>query len=103
MNFNSYFLWPQKFVEDSINAETLADKPFVEEYAEEIVEKELYELEEEDLECLIKQLSYTASFYARLRRIVMKHTFKIMLGKMMDEADFEAEFENELKLILEEE
>ena len=103
MNFNSYFLWPKKFVEDAVKAEKLSDKPFVEEYAEEILNKELYDFVEEDLRSLINQLSYTASFYARLRRIVMKHTGQIMLSRMMDEADFEAEFEEELKQILEEE
>lgn len=103
MNFNSYFLWPKKFVEDTVKAEKFSDKPLVEEYVEEILNKELYDFEEEDLRSLINQLSYTASFYARLRRIVMKHTGQIMLSRMMDEADFEAEFEEELKQILEEE
>ena len=103
MNFNSYYLWPKQFVEDTVNAEERADKPFVEEYTEKILNKELYDLEEEDLKSLINQLSYTASFYARLRRTVMNHTGRIMLERMMDEADFEAEFEQELKQILEEE
>lgn len=103
MNFNSYYLWPKKFVEDTVNTEKMAEKPFVDEYTEEILNKELYDLGEEDLKSLINQLSYTASFYARLRRTVMNHTGKIMLERMMDEADFEAEFEQELKQILEEE
>lgn len=103
MNFNSYFLWPKKFVEDSINADGLADKPFVEEYTEEILNKELYGLKEDDLRGLINQLSFTASFYARLRRMVIEHTAKITLVRMMDEADFEAEFEQELNQLLEEE
>ena len=103
MNFNSYFLWPKKFVEDTVKAEKFSDKPLVEEYVEEILNKELYDFVEEDLRSLINQLSHTASFYARLRRIVMKHTGQIMLSRMMDEADFEAEFEQELKQILEEE
>jgi len=103
MNFNTYYLWAKKFVEDAVKAEELTDKPFVDEYAEEILNKELYDFVEEDLRSLINQLSHTASFYARLRRIVMKHTGQIMLSRMMDEADFEAEFEQELKQILEEE
>ena len=103
MNFNSYYLWPKKFVEDTVNTEGMAEKPFVDEYTEEILNKELYDLEEEDLKSLINQLSYAASFYARLRRTVMNHTGRIMLKRMMDEADFEAEFEQELKEILEEE
>ena len=103
MNFNSYYLWPKKFVEDAINAKEVADKPFVEEYTEEILHKELCGLEEEDLKSLIDQLSYTASFYARLRRTVMNHTGRIMLERMLDEADFEAEFEQELRQVLEEE
>lgn len=103
MNFNSYYLWPKKFVEDTVNTEEMAERPFVDEYTEEILNKELYDLEEEDLKSLINQLSYTASFYARLRRKVMNHTGRIMLERMMDEADFEAEFEQELKEILEEE
>ena len=53
MNFNSYYIWPKKFVEDTINAKEEADKPFVEEYTEEILNKELYGLEEEDLKNLI--------------------------------------------------
>tara|TARA_B000000565_G_C23641168_1_gene322829 strand:- start:244 stop:555 length:312 start_codon:yes stop_codon:yes gene_type:complete len=103
MNFNSYYLWAKKFVEDTVNAEEMTDKPFVDDYTEEILNKELYDLEEEDLKSLINQLSYTASFYARLRRTVMNHTGRIMLERMMEEADFEAEFEHELKQILEEE
>ena len=103
MNFNSYYLYAKKFVEETVNAKDKADKPFVEEYMEEILHKELYNLEEEDLKSLIYQLSCTASFYARLRRTVMNHTGRIMLERMMDEADFEAEFEQELKHLLEEE
>ena len=103
MNFNSYYLWAKEFVEDTVNAKEMTDKPFVDDYTEEILNKELYDLEEEDLKSLINQLSYTASFYARLRRTVMNHTGRIMLERMMDEADFEAEFEQELKEILEEE
>ena len=103
MNFNSYYLWPKRFVEDTVNTEEMAEKPFVDEYTEEILNKELYDLEEEDLKSLINHLSYTASFYSRLRRTVMNHTGRIMLERMMDEADFEAEFEQELKEILEEE
>ncbi len=83
MNFNSYYLWPKKFVEDTVNTEEMADKPFVDEYTEEILNKELYDLEEEDLKSLINQLSYTASFYARLRRTVMNHTGRIMLERMI--------------------
>ena len=43
MNFNSYYLWAKKFVEDAVKAEELTDKPFVDEYAEEILNKELYD------------------------------------------------------------
>ena len=68
MNFNSYYLWPKKFVEETVNAEELAEKPFVEEYTEEILNKELYGLRRRGSKCLINQLSSTASFYARLRR-----------------------------------
>lgn len=103
MNFNSYYLWPKKFVEDNENTEELVDKPFVEDYVQEIFNNELYDLEEEELKRLIDQLSYTASFYTRLRRAVINHTGRIMLERMMDEADFEAEFEEVLKQILEEE
>jgi len=103
MNLNSYLEWSKKFVEDSVNAEESLHKPFVEQYTDEIINKELYDIEEEDLEILIMYLSYIASFYTRLRRNVINHTGKIMLNRMLDEADFEAEFHHELEQILEEE
>ena len=103
MNFNNYYLWPKKFVEETINANELRQKPFVEEYTEEIFNNEIYGLDEEELNTLIEHLSTVASFYTRLRRSVIKHTGHVMLERMMDEADFEAEFEQELKEILEEE
>ena len=49
MNFNSYYLWPKKFVEDNENTEELVYKPFVEDYVQEILNNELYDLEEEEL------------------------------------------------------
>ncbi len=103
MNFNNYYLWPRKFVEETINAEKSKEKPFVDEYTEEILNKEIYGLEEGELKTLIEHLSTVASFYTRLRRSVIKHTGNVMLERMMDEADFEAEFHDELSKILEEE
>ena len=44
MNFDSYYLWPKKFVEDTINAKEMADKPCGEEYAEQILHREIYDL-----------------------------------------------------------
>lgn len=103
MNFNSYYLWPKKFVEDTVNTEESSLKPFVEQYTEEIFNKEVFRLKEEELNTLISHLSYIASFYSRLRRTVIKHTGEAMLNRMIDEADFEAEFLEELNSILEEE
>ena len=103
MNFSSYYLWPKKYVEDTVNTDDSSRKPFVEQYTEEIFNKEIYGLEEEELNTLITHLSYIASFYSRLRRKVIKHTGEVMLERMMDEADFEAEFFDELNNILEEE
>tara|TARA_B100000902_G_scaffold363698_1_gene383118 strand:- start:366 stop:677 length:312 start_codon:yes stop_codon:yes gene_type:complete len=103
MNFNNYYLWPKKFLEDTISTEDSTEKPFVEEYTEEIFIKEIYGLEEDELNALINHLSTVASFYTRLRRSVIKHTGYVMLERMMLEADFEAEFHDELSKILEEE
>ena len=103
MNFNNYYLWPKKFVEDTISTKDSIEKPFVEDYTEEIFNKEIYCLSEDELNALIKNLSAVASFYTRLRRSVIKHTGHVMLERMMDEADFEAEFSGELSKILEEE
>ena len=103
MKFEYYYLWPQKFVEDCISNKDSMKKPLVEEYTEEIFLKEIYGLEENELNSLITHLSTIASFYTRLRRSVIKHTGNLMLERMMDEADFEAEFYSELKEIIEEE
>ena len=103
MNFNNYYLWPKNFVEDTIRTEDSIEKPFVEEYTEKIFNNEIYCLSEDELNALIKHLSAVASFYTRLRRSVIKHTGHVMLTRMMDEADFEAEFNSELSKILEEE
>jgi hypothetical protein len=103
MNFNNYYLWPKKFVEDTLDNLNSIEKPFVEEYTEEIFNKEIQCLDENELNVLITQLSTVASFYTRLRRSVIKHTAEVMLERMIDEADFEAEFHDELSKILEEE
>ena len=103
MNFNNYYLWPKKFLEDVMKERNDNLKPFVDDYVKEIIEGQLLDLSEENLESLIGELSYIASFYSRLRYGVMRYTGGVALSRMMDEADFEAEFEAELKIIMEEE
>ena len=103
MNFNNYYLWPKKFLEDVMKERSDNLKPFVDDYVTEIIEGQLLDLSEENLESLIGELSYIASFYSRLRYGVMRYTDGVALSRMMDEADFEADFEEELKIIMEEE
>ena len=103
MNFNNYYIWPKSFVEDSLENTSRDTKPEVSKYIIKILKEEINELQEEELEKLIIEISYIASFYARLRRKIIEDTGGVILSRMMDEADFEAEFYSELREIIEEE
>jgi len=103
MNFNNYYIWPKSFVEDSLENTSRDTKPEVSKYISKILKEEINELQEEELEKLIIEISYIASFYARLRRKIIEYTGGVILSRMMDEADFEAEFYSELYEIIEEE
>tara|TARA_Y100000389_G_C17298086_1_gene431510 strand:- start:360 stop:671 length:312 start_codon:yes stop_codon:yes gene_type:complete len=103
MNFNNYYLWPKKFLDDATKEKNKDLKPFVDNYVEEIINRKLVGLSEEELESLISELSHITSFYSRLRNGIIRYVGGIALSRMMDEADFEAEFESELKIIMEEE
>ena len=103
MNFNNYYIWPKQFVEDSLKNTSRKNKPEISKYISKILKEEINELQEEELDKLIIELSYIASFYSRLRRRIIEHTAGVKLSRMMDEADFEAEFYSELYEIIEEE
>jgi hypothetical protein len=86
--------WPIRFLEDCELEEILLNQSvFVDNYVSEAIDKNLSELNEQDLQLVLNKISNFASFYSRLRVSAEHLLGELMISRMMDEADLEAEEE----------
>ena len=92
-NFDIYTI-PEKFIEKSYLLSLIDNEEvYVDDFISSFINKNLSDMQEEELEDFIKIISKFASFYSRLRVESNKLLGLLMLERMMDEADREAEEE----------
>jgi hypothetical protein len=93
-NFDIYSI-PEKFIEKSYLLSLIDDEEevYVDDFITSFINKNLNDMQEEELEDFIKIISKFASFYSRLRVESSKLLGLLVLERMMDEADREAEEE----------
>ena len=93
-NFDIYTI-PEKFIEKSYLLSLIdnEEEVYVDDFISSFINKNLNDMQEEELEDFIKIISKFASFYSRLRVESNKLLGLLILERMMDEADREAEEE----------
>ena len=93
-NFDIYSI-PEKFIEKSYLLSLIdgEEEVYVDDFITSFINKNLNDMQEEELEDFIKIISKFASFYSRLRVESNKLLGLLILERMMDEADREAEEE----------
>ena len=93
-NFDIYTI-PEKFIEKSYFLGLIDDEEevYVDDFISSFINKNLSDMHEEELKDFIKIISKFASFYSRLRVESNKLLGLLILERMMDEADREAEEE----------
>ena len=90
-NFDIYTI-PEKFIEKSYLLSLIdnEEEVYVDDFISSFINKNLSDMQEEELEDFIKIISKFASFYSRLRVESNKLLGLLILERMMDEADREA-------------
>ncbi len=93
-NFDIYTI-PEKFIEKSYLLSLIdnEEEVYVDDFISSFINKNLSDMQEEEIEDFIKIISKFASFYSRLRVESNKLLGLLILERMMDEADREAEEE----------
>ncbi len=93
-NFDIYTI-PEKFIEKSYLLSLIdnEEEVYVDDFISSFINKNLSDMQEEELEDFIRIISKFASFYSRLRVESNKLLGLLILERMMDEADREAEEE----------
>jgi len=93
-NFDIYTI-PEKFIEKSylLSLVDNDEEVYVDDFISSFINKNLSDMQEDELEDFIKIISKFASFYSRLRVESNKLLGLLILERMMDEADREAEEE----------
>lgn len=94
-NFDIYTI-PEKFIEKSYLLSLIdnEEEVYVDDFISSFINKNLSDMQEEELEDFIKIISKFASFYSRLRVESNKLLGLLILERMMDEADKEADHDN---------
>lgn len=92
MKFLDIYNWPKHFVEDSISSENNElENIFVDDYIANVLNMNLENCNELELDELLRKLSLLASFFSRLRVTVNQILGNMVLERLLDEADREAE------------
>lgn len=92
MKFLDIYNWPKHFVEDSISSENNElENIFVDDYIANVLNMNLENCNELELDELLRKSSLLASFFSRLRVTVNQILGNMVLERLLDEADREAE------------
>jgi len=92
MKFLDIYNWPKHFVEDSISSENNElENIFVDDYIAKVLNMNLENCNELELDELLRKSSLLASFFSRLRITVNQILGNMVLERLLDEADREAE------------
>ena len=98
MSDKNIYNWPKKFLEASELEDIIKNQNvFVDDYVNEVHEDHLEGFNEEELQLVLKKISKLASFFSRLKTNTEDALGVIIITRMMDEADSEAEgnYDNE--------
>ena len=95
MKFYDIYDWPKNYVEDSLLSKNdELENVFVDDYIDKVLDVKINDTnakEEAYLEELLSIISNLASFYSRLRVTVDEILGNLVLERLLDEADKEAE------------
>ena len=94
MSNRNIYNWPKKFLEASELEDVVNNhNVFVDDYVTEVFKDHLEGLNEEELKIVLKKISNLASFFSRLKTNTENVLGEIILTRLLDEADLEAEGE----------
>jgi len=92
MQYYDVYDWPKNFLEDSLMSENNElGNIFVDDYIESIINTKIDDFDENKLEELLTLISKLASFFSRLRVSLDEVLGEIILSRLLDEADKEAD------------
>ena len=92
MQYYDVYDWPKKFLEDSLMSENNElENIFVDDYIKKIMHTKIKDFDENKLEELLSIVSRLASFFSRLRVTLDEALGEVILNRLMEEADREAE------------
>ena len=98
MSDKNIYNWPKKFLEASELEDIIKNQNvFVDDYVNEVHKDYLEGFNEEELQLVLKKISKLASFFSRLKTNTEDALGVIIITRMMDEADLEADgnYDNE--------
>lgn len=92
MQYYDVYDWPKNFLEDSLMSENNElENIFVDDYIKKIMHTKIEDFDEKKLEELLSIVSRLASFFSRLRVTLDEALGEVILNRLMEEADREAE------------
>ena len=92
MSDKNIYNWPNKFLEASELEDVVKNQNvFVDDYVNEVHKDHLEEFNEEELKIVLRKISNLASFFSRLKTNTEDVLGEIILMRLLDEADMEAE------------
>ena len=98
MSDKNIYNWPNKFLEASELEDVVKNQNvFVDDYVNEVHKDHLEDFNEEELKIVLRKISNLASFFSRLKTNTEDVLGEIILMRLLDEADMEAEghYDNE--------
>ena len=98
MSDKNIYNWPKKFLEASELEDVVKNQNiFVDDYVNDVHKDHLEGFNEEELKIVLKKISNLASFFSRLKTNTEEALGEIILMRLLDEADMEAEgnYDNE--------
>ena len=98
MSDKNIYNWPKKFLEASELEDVVKNQNiFVDDFVNEVHKDHLEGFNEEELKIVLKKISNLASFFSRLKTNTEEALGEMILMRLLDEADMEAEgnYDNE--------
>ena len=103
MSDKNIYNWPKKFLEANELEDVVKNQNiFVDDFVNEVHKDYLEGFNEEELKIVLKKISNLASFFSRLKTNTEDVLGEIILMRLLDEADMEAEgnYDNETPSLL---
>ena len=103
MSDKNIYNWPKKFLEANELEDVVKNQNiFVDDFVNEVHKDHLEGFNEEELKIVLKKISNLASFFSRLKTNTEAVLGEIIVMRLLDEADMEAEgnYDNETPSLL---